>query len=95
MVVKWTLVSDNDYWRRSIYAQVRPVLKTSIAALLKLEPFCCKKLQNKSPNQETGLGNRGHLKVLKDTKLLLDNPYFPNLFLVWDFFLSFLAKNWL
>ena len=25
----------------------------------------------KSPNQETGLGNRGHLKVLNDTKLVL------------------------
>jgi hypothetical protein len=24
----------------------------------------------KSPNQETGLGNRGHLKVLNDTKLI-------------------------
>ena len=35
-----------------------------------LEPVCCKKRQ-KSPNQETGLGNRGDLKVLntKDTKL--------------------------
>ena len=35
-----------------------------------LEPVCCKKRQ-KSPNQETGLGNRGHLKVLKNTKLVL------------------------
>ena len=35
-----------------------------------LEPVCCKKRQ-KSPNQETGLGNRGHLKVLKNTKLIL------------------------
>ena len=35
-----------------------------------LEPVCCKKRQ-KSPNQETGLGKRGHLKVLKDTKLVL------------------------
>ena len=26
----------------------------------------------KSPNQETGLGNRGHLKVVKDTKLVLN-----------------------
>ena len=35
-----------------------------------LEPVCCKKRQ-KSPNQETGFGNRGHLMVLKDTKLVL------------------------
>ena len=32
---------------------------------------CCKKRQ-KSPNQETGLGNRGHLKVMNDTKLVLN-----------------------
>ena len=30
-----------------------------------LEPSCCKKLQ-KSPNQETGLENRGCQKVLND-----------------------------
>ena len=36
-----------------------------------LELSCCKKRQ-KSPNQETGLGNRGHLKVLNDTKLILN-----------------------
>ena len=34
------------------------------------EPSCCKK-QQKSPGQETGLGNRGRLKVLNDTKLIL------------------------
>ena len=28
----------------------------------------------KSPNQETGLGNRGRLKVLNDTKLILNEP---------------------
>ena len=36
-----------------------------------LEPVCCKKRQ-KSPNQETGLGNKGHLKVMNDTKLVLN-----------------------
>ena len=30
------------------------------------------KWQKKSPNQETGSGNRGHLKVLKDIKLVLN-----------------------
>ena len=30
--------------------------------IMLLEPVCCKKRQ-KSPNQETGLGNREHLKV--------------------------------
>ena len=37
-----------------------------------LEQSCCKKRQNKSPGQETGLGNRRRLKVLKDDiKLVL------------------------
>ena len=35
-----------------------------------LEPVCCKKRQ-KSPNQETGLGTRGHL-ILNITKLILN-----------------------
>ena len=37
-----------------------------------LEPSCCKKCQ-KSPSQETDLGNRGRLKVLGDTKLILND----------------------
>ena len=40
-------------------------------AVLPLEPSCCKK-RRKSPNQEAGLGNRGHLKVLNGTKLVLN-----------------------
>ena len=32
---------------------------------------CCKKWQ-KSPNRETGLGTRGHLKVMNDTILVLN-----------------------
>ena len=36
-----------------------------------LEPVCCKK-QQKSPNQETGLGNRGSLEA-NDTKLILND----------------------
>ena len=37
----------------------------------KLEQACCKKGQ-KSPGQETGWGNRGRLKVLNVTKLVLN-----------------------
>ena len=37
-----------------------------------LEQSCCKKWQ-KSPNQETGLKNRGPLKVLNDTNLILND----------------------
>ena len=36
-----------------------------------LELSCHKKRQ-KSPNQETGLGRRGRLKVLNDTKLVIN-----------------------
>ena len=36
-----------------------------------LEAVSCKK-QQESINQETGLGKRGHLKVLNDTKLVLN-----------------------
>ena len=36
-----------------------------------LEPSSCKKPQ-KSPGQETALWNRGCLKVLNDTKLVLN-----------------------
>ena len=31
-----------------------------------LELSCCKKLQKKSPNQETGLDNREGMKALND-----------------------------
>ena len=40
-----------------------------------LDPLCCKKsqkCQKKSPCQETSLGTRGHLKILNDTKLVLN-----------------------
>ena len=50
----------------------------AIAGLLLLQNFCsileqscCKKRQKKGPGQETGLGNRGCLKILNDTKLVL------------------------
>ena len=33
----------------------------------RLEQVCCKKRQKKSPNKETGLGNRGTLQALIDT----------------------------
>ena len=39
---------------------------------LQLEPVCYKKWQ-KSSNQETGLGNRGPLEALNDTKLILND----------------------
>ena len=44
-----------------------------------LELSFCKKWQKKSPNQETGLGNRGRLKVLNDTKLFLNEYELPPL----------------
>ena len=50
------------------------------------ESVCCKKGQ-KSPNQETGLRNRGRLKVLNDVL------FSPNQFLSWDFFFRFLQQD--
>ena len=63
-----------------------------------LELSCCNK-QQKSPNQETGLGSRGPLKVLNDTKLVPNKhlvsevPYSPNQFLGWDFFAVSYSKT--
>ena len=51
-------------------------LKIDICTFFPLESVCCKK-QQKSPNQETGLGNRGHLKVMNDTKLVLNEHEWP------------------
>ena len=50
-----------------------------LPANLLLESSCCKKLQKrrKSSNQETVLGNRGFLKVLNDTKLVLSEHEWP------------------
>ena len=45
----------------------------SYVLFLLLEQCCCKK-QQKSPRQETGFGDRGSLKVLNDTKLVLSDP---------------------
>ena len=39
---------------------------------MSLKLSCYKKWQ-KSPGQETGLGNRGRLMVLNDTKLILND----------------------
>ena len=73
-----------------------------------LEPSCCKKRQ-KSPGQETDLGNRGRLKVLNDIKLVLNEyewplnhniiwyhsevPYSLNQFLAPDFYSAKNCKN--
>ena len=69
---------------------------------LNLEPVCCKK-QQKSPNQETGLGNWGHLKVLNDAKLVLnEQEWLPESIMInlvsfrasrGPLFLSFLTAN--
>ena len=38
-----------------------------------LELSCCKKRQKKNPVQETFLGGWGRLKVLNDTKLIIND----------------------
>ena len=57
----------------------------SAERLLSLELVCCKKRQ-KSPNQETGLGNRGPLEILNDTKLILNDKGSPHAHLgsIWN-----------
>ena len=56
------------------------VLQLGPKSWIILEPVCCKN-GRKSPNQETGLGNRGFLKVLNDTKLVLnEHKWLPYLF---------------
>ena len=50
----------------------KEVTSYKIHTLVKfLEPVCCKKRPKKS-KQETGLRQMGHLKVLNDTKLVLN-----------------------
>ena len=47
-----------------------------------LELSCCKNRQ-KSLNPETGLGNRGYLKVLNATKLILSDKWGTHLGTIW------------
>ena len=55
-----------------------------------LEPFYCKKRQ-KSPWLVTGLGNRGPLKVINGTKLILDDHmiHFDSFRICFESFRSF------
>ena len=60
-----------------------------IAAHIFSHSSCCKKRQ--SPEQEAGLGNRGRLKVLNDTKLVINEH--SSSFLPWTFFYRFLQQT--
>ena len=55
--------------------------KSSCASNVNLVDSCAKAVTleeaEKSPNQETVLGNRGHLKVLNDTKLFINEHELP------------------
>ena len=48
-----------------------------VSSMYVLETSCCKKWEKKNPNQETGFGNRGRLKVLNGTKLALNEHEWP------------------
>ena len=50
-----------------VIVQIGPILKN-----ITLEPVCCKK-QQKNPNQETVLENKGPLKAVNDTKSNLND----------------------
>ena len=56
---------------RGCYYNVVALLLRFQILTKELEPSCYKKRQ-KSPSQKTGLGNRGRLNVLNDTKLVLN-----------------------
>ena len=47
--------------------------KAPIMSIYPLEPVCCKKRPKIVPDQFTGLGNKGPLKVLNGTKMILDD----------------------
>ena len=49
------------------------VLKDSNPSRYYVEQSCTCNKREKSPGQETGLKNRGRLKVLNDTKLILND----------------------
>ena len=70
---------DPDFWHlEAVMAVPMLVVKLDLPLVQHhlqvriLELVCCKKWQ-KSPNQETGLENRGCLKVLSVIKLILDD----------------------
>ena len=69
------ILSIVDPPKKNFNGFLTKVLEKKLATLVQhqaLEPVCCKKRQ-KSPNQETGLGNRGPLEILNDTKLILND----------------------
>ena len=64
-VYQQTFVTPKSIWLpgdKNIVVLAKEYSKCS-QDLLVLEPVCCKKGQ-KSPNQETGLGNRGPLEAM-------------------------------
>ena len=69
---KWVLYT-NTYLQDSRMAN-KFCISNSSRKHWTLEPFCWKRRQ-KNPNQETGLGNRGVLKILNDTKLILNDSH--------------------
>ena len=56
-------------WRGSKNCMVRDHL--CMYYVITFLGLCCIRCSKKSPNQETGLGNKGRLKVLYDTKLVI------------------------
>ena len=57
----------NEHW----WKRVKLIIGGILSLELHLEQVFCKKRQKNSPNQETSLENRGHLKVQNDVKLVL------------------------
>ena len=67
----WALIQVNSVQVRGVKNEQNNKADF-LSAIELLKPVCCKKRQ-KTPNQETGLGNRGPLEALNGTKLILND----------------------
>ena len=65
------------FFKLSIFCNYNYVLAQGQMCLLYivLDPSCCKMQPKKSPNQETGFGNKGHMKVQNDIKIILNDQW--------------------
>ena len=64
--------SVNSVWKGGMVTFWNCMLLEIVLVGILLEPVRCKK-QQKNPNQEAGLGDRGTLEALNYTKLILND----------------------
>ena len=68
---KWALIWLYGAKVYIVYTLWSISYKSSIQIIHTTRAVLLIEAEKKGPNQETGLGNMGHLKVLNDTKLVL------------------------